>query len=203
MSCVEMCESQAVLEEIGGFRYRVYVEELGKTAIHADHRARLLIEPIDATSDILFVRGNDGEISGSLRLTHGKAVVIAQWPESVRDRLARCLPSECSFASRLMVEPKRRGANTTLLLFKSGFQIALQRGSRYCQVNCVPGLVNFFTRWGFDRVGDNYVDSWVGPQAPLLLFLYDYDRFKSLRSPFLSVLEEHVASGGGVAAFCG
>ena len=90
LSTVNVVISPGQLARVGAFRYGVYVQEQGKHAQHADHEARMLIEPADrAASSVVYDLERDEDIVASLRIEFLEAHDHAHAQE--RDRDARVL----------------------------------------------------------------------------------------------------------------
>lgn len=66
-------------EAIYRFRYRVYVQELGKPMKHADHERKRLYEAVDDDEEHtanFYCKGSDGQVTGVLRVhTYGPGEV--------------------------------------------------------------------------------------------------------------------------------
>jgi Acetyltransferase (GNAT) domain len=58
-------------EEIYQFRYSIYVEEMSRIQIHADHEKKRVCDPLDNYSN-LFLACSDGCIVGTLRSSYSR-----------------------------------------------------------------------------------------------------------------------------------
>lgn len=174
------------------FRYRVYIEEMGKPYASADHENKSLTDKLDDTATILFVEMNN-EIAGTVRINWGSvessyaAFDNEAFAISKFDRFAK---HAFSFNSRLSVSPQYRRSALALNLATHSYQLGLKRRVLLNFISCRPELTRFFERLGFRRYTDMFFDKDAGSQVPLVLALEDVEHLKSVKSPFLSALNQ-------------
>lgn len=157
------------LARVGAFRYRIYVEEQGKCAAHADHGARTLIEPLDRkASSIVYYIERDGEIAATMRAEFLDA--------DARDRHGAAFdtfdfipPAQMMHFTRLMVAPAARNADATPKLLFLGFALALLKDRCFGLLTCKPDLVPVFERYACLQYADAYLDAESGEQVPMAI----------------------------------
>jgi hypothetical protein len=167
-SDVNVAVSPEQLERVGAFRYGVYVREQGKHALHADHAARVLIEPADrsALSVVCYVE-RGGAVVASLRIefheahdeTHATSFSVFHFVP----------PSRMLFFSRLMVAADARASAATARLLQFGFALAIMKDRSLGLMTCKPALVPLFERFGCLQYADSYLHADHGPQSPMAI----------------------------------
>lgn len=157
------------LQRVGEFRYRIYIGEQGKTAAHADHAARTLIEPADRrpTSTIFWIE-RDGAIKGTVR-----AEVLAPGHEDARhlslDALDFIAPSKIVYFTRMMVARDARKSDVMPKLCLVGFQKGVVKDCWIGVLTCKRALVPLFETYGYSQYADSFVHPESGAQTPMAI----------------------------------
>lgn len=168
LSDVRVVASPEQMERVGAFRYGVYVQEQGKSARHADHAARVLIEPADhAASSVVFYIERDDVIVASLRAELLEAQDCAH--AASFSAFAFMPPSQMLFLSRLMVAAPARGSSATAGLFQAGFALAILKRRSLGLLTCRPALVPVFERFGCLQYADAFIHAEHGSQIPMAI----------------------------------
>ena len=181
MSYAIRAADTAELEEIGRLRYRIYVEEMARTQRHADHRARTVLEPLDATGTVLLARDR-GELVGTVRWNRGLPGEYAAFfcPGGELDADDR----RVSVSSKLMVLERYRTTTLAVRLAQAAYDIAaLGHGALLNFIDCNDHLVAFFSGLGFVELGTALHPEY-GNVHRMVLCLPDADRLRAARSPF-------------------
>ena len=156
-------------ERIFGFRYDIYVREMGKPLAAADHERCRLTDELDVDATMLLATDAAGAVLGTMR------VHFAGVPTSLASRLGVHLvppsPGPIAFVSKAMVECHRRGSRVFGALVRRAVGMALAHGIRFALLHCRESLVPLYTRVGFRRHGTSFTDPEVGQQVPMLLDL--------------------------------
>jgi hypothetical protein len=172
--------------ELGLFRYRIYVEQVGKDAAHADHANRTLLEPLDATSVNLIARNADGIMVGAVRIS--RASDGWRLPEQChQDPWPWVPPHRIACVSRLMVDREIAPRLATPALFADCFRWGLTNSVRLCAVFCGPALRSLFESYGCQQFDETYPDRFVGAQVPMLCCLHDRTHLSAIGSPFANL----------------
>lgn len=168
------------------FRYRIYIEEMGKPYRHADHELKQLKDELDDKAILLYATRN-GEITGTLRINWGEDIsAYTAFAESCALAHFRHFPAESlSFCSRLMVHKARRSSAVAAALSTAAYLTGRERSIQFNFSHCAPRLLSFFERMGFRQYTRPFHHAEVGPQVPLVLVLKDIEHLCASRSPFL------------------
>lgn len=182
------------IPELGAFRYKVYVEQAGKSAAHANHSTRSLIEPLDFVSTNLLARDANGSLIGCARITTGEAGSLLP-PQADPAQWSWVPQTSIAFVSRLMVDRTCRNPILMPQLFRACFEWGLRNDIRLCTVFSAPALVALFHAYGCVAFDEPFFDEFAGWQVPLLSCLADYEGLSAVGSPFISLI------GGAEADF--
>ena len=187
---VRRVESAAELERLAGYRYRVYVEELGLLdASAADAARRRLVDDLDdvSTSYAVF----DGErVVGSLRLTHLPAVgepgtLVEKF--RLEEAIASFGAAAICTTSRFIVEESVRRSRAMLRMMELCYEDARRLGVRLNYGDTSPGLLLFYEHMGYRRYTRPWNDPVYGFKLPILMVGRDPEWFRRVRSPLLRV----------------
>lgn len=166
------------------FRYQVYVEEMGKTIRGADPARRVITDPVDDFSTLLYATGGR-EVQATLRLAWLDQGPI---PDRYRqyyalDRFDARPARELVLASRLMLSPEQRGSALLGRLLGEGYNVAREHGAQFVFCDCAPALVQLYEHLGFRRYKDNVYDPDTGLKIALVLVTEDVDHLRRCASP--------------------
>lgn len=170
------------LHNVGRFRYAEHVVRLQKPALHADHERALLLEPLDVHSTIIAALADSGGVIGSVRVTlRPNFADMVPW---MLPAIANEPQEESSYVSRLLVAHSYRGSAVAKQLFIAAFEYGASRGIKHCYIYCAPGLVKYYERWGFIRLGSVVCHPDDGEQVPMRLDIRNFLHLEHVRSPF-------------------
>lgn len=170
-------------------RYEVYVEEMGKRPVDADHSARLLADAFDDEATVLLAEVN-GEPVGTLQRT------ISRSRGSFKS-LADALQVDTflaepgivlSLSRRLAVKSSARGSLLLTAIAMNAYAEARNEGVTFEFLLSAPWLVPMYERLGYRRYTDGML--WtpdVGVLIPMVLVVRDHTWLAHVRSPFLRV----------------
>ena len=177
------------------FRYRVYVEEMGRVQKHADHAARRIRDPLDATGHNL-VALDGPRIVGCVRLNFAADGGLDYYRHLLRmDALAPGYPRQVSLSTRLMVAPGRRGSALALRLCLACYDHGRRHGIRWNFIDCNDHLVEFFRRLGYVPTHRARHEEY-GDVNVMRLDLQDRAHLEACNSPFL----RGIGNGATIAA---
>ena len=184
---IRVAQSDTERKAVYEFRYRVYIEEMGKPYSHADHKRKQLSDPLDENATLLYSARN-GKIVGTLRINWGEdTTAYSAFAKPCNLARFRCFPSESlSFCSRLMVRQDHRSSALAAALSSAAYAVGRQRRVQFNFAHCTPRLVRLFERMGFRQYKQHFQDSEVGEQIPLVLVVEDIQHLRAVRSPFIS-----------------
>lgn len=169
------------------FRYRTYIEEMGKPYLNADHANRLLSDSLDTNADVILLYASIGQqIIGTLRTIIGcdPAAKAAYCGFFSLSRFQQFPDSEFSFSSRFMIHPQYRRSHLAVDLVEHIYRVGRERNVQFNFASCAPNLARFYERLGFRQYKQPMVDCDAGPQIPLVLLLEDIEHLNLVDSPF-------------------
>ncbi len=186
LSCAQ-ASTAAELEEVQRFRYRIYVEELGKPLDTADHGRKALIDPLDDGALHFSCRTRCGELVGTARL---HLATSPAFPACIAALLGigpflaeHGLP--VGFISKLMIDPGLRGRGATLHLLSHIYREGRDQGAVVCFSHCQPKWVPLYEKLGVRRFGWVFHDAAAGTQVPMVQLLEDEAHYRHCGSPLL------------------
>jgi hypothetical protein len=180
---IRLAESAADRARVFRFRYRIYVEEMGRTQKHADHARRTIEEPFDATAHLLLAEAA-GEIVGTLRANFARETDLGYYPELFgMTTVARAFPDAVSLTTKLMICPAHRSGTLAVRLALAMYEHGTSRGIRHDFIDCNAHLEDFFTRLGYRRFWPYVEHPEYGRVLPLRLDLDDFEHLRALGSP--------------------
>lgn len=172
------------------FRYRVKVEQLGADPPYADHRAKLLCDPLDAPARQIYVAQSKGhELVAAARLNTGLAdnnlseITRLEGFGSFREFGVDSL----SLSGQLVIAPKWTSSKAASLALSAIYKLARQGGSRFDFSQCSPALVPLYQRLGYRRFRENFMDDALGYQVPLVMVTEDYQHLARVNSPLINI----------------
>ena len=181
------------IEKIARFRYEVYIEEMGKPMLEADHSSRTLRDSLDAGATHMFAARN-GEVVGSLRIAWGESGIPKDYYEWYGLGAFSHFPSSAfSFTGRLMVAKDLRATRLALNLLCFGYRIAREHRISFDFAHTTPPLVRFFQRIGHRLYRENFVDPQLGQRIPMVGVLDDHEHLEAIRSPFRTIASQFAA----------
>lgn len=166
---------------IYALRYRVYIEDMKKPYVYADHLNKLLFDNFDETATLLYAVRNNQTV-GTMRVN------FAEDCRSYCEKLSLNLFNKTSIenislCSRFMVDPKWRNSMIFAKIAVAMYLLGRRRNVELNFMHCAPHLVRIFEYIGYQRYMDEFYDQEVGVQVPMILLLNDIDHLKKVRSP--------------------
>jgi len=173
--------------DLFAFRYRIYVEEMGRPQRYADHTQKIIVDPLD-DSGINILAIDDGEIVGCVRTNFLRDGSVGEYEALYGlDRLSPGEREQSSICTRLMVGPSRRRSFVTFGIMKAVYEYGMARGIYLNFIDCNEHLVPFFQKFGYRLVGrkahPEYGDVYV-----LRLDVLDLAHLEDVHSPFVPSL---------------
>lgn len=182
-------------ERVYRFRYRIYVQEMGKRIFDADHQ-RACLQDDDDDGARLWMAEQGDELVATLRFQWGGEVEFSSYWRDVYGLphfLAEFGGHAISLTSRLMVEPKFRGSSVLASMLSETYRSARGLGVRFDFINCTPGLVQFYESLGYRRFTRGFVDRDTGYHVPMLFVLGGLAHMRQVRSVFSRVARHYAA----------
>jgi len=146
---ISLAKTESEHEEVRRFWYRIYVEEMGRKQLYADHETRTIRDPYELNGHVLCARDATGLV-GTVRIHFTDTLGIEEYvelycchhdPEFERDR--GCV------VTRFMVEKNRRAQRIGFALFSALYDYGTLRGCNSCYMDCNAHLIELFRSIGF------------------------------------------------------
>lgn len=168
-----LATDSADVRAVQGLRYDVYVEEMGRYRVAADHDRRLLVEPEDESGFLAFVRDGD-RLSAAARLTWGGGPGFSD-RQIEQYRLQPFLdeiPAErMAVGERAMVRPELRGTSLLEELIEFAKTELEPLGVRVAFGACEPHLLPLYIARGQRPYADRNINT---PEAGYLIPLVEF-----------------------------
>jgi hypothetical protein len=183
----EQPDADALREQMQRFWYSVYVEELGKQTVYADHARKRLRDPHVREDRILLALAPQ-------RLIVGTCLVAINEEISAEHSKLYQIPGGqgSSVCWKLIVHKSwRQKTSIALDLMCRLYLWGLEREIHACYWHCEPYLVTYYQRMGFrEHIG------WIehpeyGRRMTMVLRLGDHDHLVAMRSPLAPLLDRH------------
>src|SRR5262249_41543786 len=155
-------------EDLFRFRYDIYVAEMGRKQLHADHERRRIEEPLDAHAFHL-VAVREGSIVGALRLNWALDEATAHYRELYSMVVARpWYPAQTTMITKFMIRRELRRSALALRMCEATYEWGYRHGSRFDFIDCNSHLRPFFTRLGYRQIKPDVVHPEYGRVHPLV-----------------------------------
>ena len=190
---IDLAQADDECEAIYHFRYRIYVDEMGRYRSIADHQGKRLVEADDDGAHLVAAWQND-RLVGTARLTWGGDTAftnrhleqydLAKFRHSLSD-------DQIIIGERFMIEPALRGSDLLYRIFCFYMSFCNQRRVQLAFGDCEPHLLNVYQGLGFRTYTRRNVNSpETGYLVPLVLVIEDLAYFHQVGSPLTSVLQD-------------
>lgn len=190
---MDVARTQQEMSEVGRLRYELFIGRDGKRYVHADHEARMFLEPIDRVS-LNFIARMRGKCAVTVRATWASDAIVDPHLEQVvahadldLEALDRTIVN-----SRMVAQPSTSARSLIQPLFQCMFMVALRADARFCLAATRSALIPLFERFGFHQLARPrpYFDEVAGWMSILVLDLHDRERLVRADSPYLPIYDE-------------
>ena len=182
-------ETEAEREAVFRFRYRIYVQEMGRYQSVADHERERFAEPVDDHS-LLFYTSVDGpgsEVVATSRVTCGADGLSDRQIDQyqLQPFLDRVPADVVAVGERAMVRPDLRGSSLFLDLMGQSFAEINQRRIELMFGASEAHLLSLYQSLGMRTYSQRNINSTeAGYLIPQLLVVEDVEYLRRLKSPF-------------------
>jgi hypothetical protein len=175
------------LNKVAQFRYRIYVEEIGRFQKYADHIEKTVHEPLDSHAHILMAE-EGANVVGTVRVNLGKEGDLGIYEELYRLReLGSLFPNRVSITTKLMVAPEYRHTPLAIELALACYKYATDADAD--AIDCNPPLKPFFAKLGYRQIFDPINHPEYGQVIPMFLAVRDKHHLKQVGSPFYKLAQ--------------
>jgi hypothetical protein len=190
---IAIAETEDEKRAVYRFRYRIYVEEMGKYRSVADHAQRMFYEPVDAQSRIIYATEN-GEVVATARATWGGDAPLPQRmieQYQLAPFLTEVPETAISVGERGMVVPRLRGTDLFLRLIGESLRFANEHRIQLCFGDCEPHLLNLYLGLGQRTYSKRNVNSAeAGYLIPIVFVPEDVVYLRRINSPLLEYVRD-------------
>lgn len=177
------------LTKVARFRYRIYVEEMGRFQQYANHREKTVCEPLDKHAHTLMAL-EDSEVVGTVRVNLAAECELGLYVELYRLReLGAIFPNRVSITTKLMVAPEYRRTPLALKLALACYKYASARGVEIDAIDCNPPLKSFFLKLGYRQILEAIHHPEYGYVIPMFMAVRDKHHLKHVGSPFYKLAQ--------------
>ncbi len=176
-------------QEVYHLRYNIYIEEMSKHLVNADHINKLLYDELDEWTILLYAKIGS-KLIGTLRINIG---TLAQFPREIVDILSLDLfqnfysdknKNKYSFSGKLMIAPAYRSSSALYLLIAKGYELFCSNQIQFAFGSSNFHLLRLYEQMGFRRYNKHFVESGYGLLTPFILIVDDIHHLRAVRSPF-------------------
>ena len=199
---IQTAKTEEERQAIYRFRYKVYIEEMQKRHVPADHDNKLLSDDADDYTLLYYAHINN-EIAATVRSQRGTEGVFTREGKDFfgMDEFELHFDyRSLSIVDRLIVDdPYRHGLLAHQMMLRT-YTDGLEAGTKLCFIACDDQLLPMYLRYGFRIYGEPAVLPTGELRHRLLLFLRDWEHLQRVRSPFLPHLPPTMDDRGADAA---
>jgi GNAT superfamily N-acetyltransferase len=175
--------------DLFSFRYRIYVEEMHRPQRYACAQTKTIEDPLDRCARQV-VALQHGRVIACIRANLLREGSIGEYLAFYDlDKLSSEDAFEASICTRLMVDPEHRKTSVSIDIFKRLYAFAIDAGVRTSYMDCNPPLVRFFSKFGYERLGEKRHPEY-GHVAIMKLDHFDFVRLVRIGSPFADLARD-------------
>jgi predicted GNAT family N-acyltransferase len=184
---IRLAETAEEREQVFRLRYKVYIEEMGKTSHYADDKHKTIIEPLDSSAKI-FAAFSNGQVVGTARtnLSRTSNLDFYTQPYKMDEIVGDAHPEYTSVGGKLIVQKEFRGQQIAIKLIKSLYQYLLQEGIKFDFSECDAELVSYYNKLGYQSVGTLYHPEY-GEGSVIMLDVFNWEYLERVNSPLKDI----------------
>lgn len=172
------------LNEVYKLRYSVYVEELKYHQPYADHKSKMLKDPLDRAGN-LFGLFKNNEAIGTVLSNYVKHSDLGFYLELYKMKeLVNSSYYDSSISTRLIVKKEFRSTSVAFRLALATYIQGLKDNVQFDFVDCTHGMISFFVRLGYKIYQESMHHPAFGHGAVLVLELQNIAHLEECDSPF-------------------
>ena len=189
---IRQVETEEEREAVYRFRYKVYIEEMGRPQKYADHTNRRICEPLDDKAIIIAAFDSNQNIIGTVRknfASDGDLGFYQEW-YGMAEYAGNSHPKYTSITTKMMISPEYRN---TYLIARMSIYIyvkTFEREALFDFIDCNHHLEKFFTGLGYYRYRDEIYHHEYGQVIPMVGSVRDLSHLKNIKSPLAKHCEE-------------
>lgn len=184
---IRLTETAEEREQVFKFRYRVYIEEMGKKQHYADHKQKKSKEPLDSSAHI-FAAFQNGQIVGTARTNFSRNSNLEYYPQLYKmyEVVGDAHPQYTSISTKLIIQKELRGSLLFVELAQVLYKHLLLEGIKFDFSDCDSPVTVFFKKLGYQVVGkENHPE--YGEGNIMMLDVINLEHLEKINSPFKEV----------------
>jgi len=197
---VHEAKSREERDAVYAFRYKIYVEELGRELGGVDHVRKVVCDEDDEQDgSVLLYTGPLDDISATVRLRIWQPGRIPgrEFEMLSMSKFPGIEERTISELGRLMIRPTLRGKLLLPSLVRSVYERGVVAGVDLGFCYCAPGLVPHYRKLGFRPYAAPLVPTVDGLEVPLVGIASDAKYLKQMGSPVASLVSRFYGTGPG------
>ena len=145
----KIAQNNEQLQAIYAFRYKIYIQEMGKTIKDVDHNKQLLKDHRDDDAVQFFLEDDDG-VFACLRtfFSSDTSITSTEIKDYGLEKFLAFNPSSICLSGKLMIDAKKRNSSALGILLGSAYKYGRERGVKFDFCNCAPSLVQLYEMLG-------------------------------------------------------
>lgn len=177
-----LADSPELRREVYSFRYSIYVEQMKRRQLYADHVARLIEEPMDISARNYIAFKGDVPV-GVIRANMADDPAMAYYRKLYKvDALGVRDLSKVQITTKLMVRPDLRNTAIGPHMIQQYADRAFQLGVRVDLIDCNKPLMPFFERMGYFSYCGWVFHREYGTVRPMIFAVDTVDYIDAIRS---------------------
>jgi predicted GNAT family N-acyltransferase len=173
--------------QIYRLRYRVYIEELGHQQKYANHKEKIICEPLDDDAHLIGAFLNNQAV-GTIRCNIVSNSDIGYYHDLYKIRNIPAHSSQKAITTKLIVDKEHRNRMLTYKLLKLSYQDYLRNNIKYIFSSCEQKLQYFYQKYGWKPLFEAEHPE-LGKTVVMLLDVFDFEYLRQINSPFLRNLK--------------
>lgn len=188
ITTIKLAVSQAEREAVYRFRYGIYVEEMQRKQIYADHIEKRIEDPLDRNGYTI-AAWKDGLVVATVRNNHLNDAATDHYCNFYQ-ACGNTQNHKIAITTRLMVAPSHRCSMLATRVCIALYKEALSRGVERAYLDCNAHLVKYFQGLGYRIHRDRVEHEEYGAVTVMHLNLLDLNYLQRIRSPFRRACKE-------------
>ncbi|GAX62300.1 ABC-type thiamine transport system, periplasmic component [Candidatus Scalindua japonica] len=178
-------QQQDEVYQLYKLRYSVYIKDLKYEQPHADHKLKILKDPLDNTGHLYGVFKNN-EAIGTLLTNYTKHSDLGYYPELYKmHEFANSSYFDSSISTKFIVRKDFRSSNIAFKLACATLTQQSEDNIMYSFIDCIPENVPFFVRLGFKVSQKNMSHPEFGHGVALVIELQNIEELEKQNSLYL------------------
>ncbi len=197
---IKQAETEEELQRLYQFRYDVYVDEMARTQMYADHERRMIVEPLDESA-MNIIALDDDTVVGGLRVNFSKYTDLGYYSDLYEmEKLGKFHPKFTSITTKLMIIKEHRKGRLAIRLAQAAYVAAVDAGIMFDFIDCNDHLLHFFKKLGYRQIRQKINHKEFGEVTPMIICVNDLEYFEQIESP-LRTLSQGTAIGDESVAY--